>query len=106
MADKIYSTDTAREVAEKIYTSFNPGDMVSVFGFVELPEEKKLIEKGLAVLECLRWLYERDHYSHKGRCREYKYRYQSVGGAIAHPIFTWDRKMIDSEPRYIIWRFQ
>lgn len=104
MPIKIYTTDSVREAAEKIYNSFEPGDMVQIFGWVE--KERKLIAKGDAVLEVLRWLYERDNYGHQGRAREYKYRKDSIGGAIAHKIWTWEKRIVDQEPRIMIWRIQ
>ena len=104
MAAKIYSTDSPRDIAEKIYKSFDKGDMVQVFGWVQTKDN--LIDKGEAVLECLRWFYEFEHFGHGGRARELKYRKNAIGGPIAHPIFTWEKRIIDQEPRYTIWRLQ
>lgn len=106
MPVKIYSTDTAREIAEKIFNQFVPGDMVQIFGWVKMEKTETLMPKGEAVLEVLRWLYENKHYGHNGRAREYKYKLNAIGGAIAHPIWTWERRIIDGEPRFMIWRVQ
>lgn len=106
MSIKVYTTDTAREIAQKIFDSFQPGDMVVVEGYVMVEEKQILMAKGDAVIECLRWLYDHNYYSQSGKARDYRYKNKSVGGAIAHPIWTWDKVWIDKEPRVTIWRFQ
>lgn len=80
--------------------------MVAIYGFVEVEGQEKIITKGEAVVQRLTWLYEHEYYGHGGRARDYTFKAKSVGGPIAHPIFTWDKKIVDSEPRVIIWRFQ
>lgn len=106
MPVKIYSEDSVDVIAEKIYSKFECGDFVSVFGFVEDVLTQTLIVKGEAVMTRIQWLYENDHYGHKGRAREYKFIKGAIGGPVAHKIWTSDKKMIDSEPRVIIWRIQ
>lgn len=104
MGAKIYNTDDVDTMAEKIYRTFERGDTVSIFGWVE--EGETLVPKGVRVLDKLLWFYQRDHYGHKGRAREFKYRKDTIGGPIAHPIWSWEKRMVDQEPRINIWRIQ
>lgn len=106
MVVKIYDTDTLREVAQKIYNDFDVSASCSVFGFVE--RDRLLVPKGQIVLEYLALFDEIDHITYKKtkKERKYKYRPDSIGGPIANKIFTWEKRIVDGEPRYTIWRFQ
>lgn len=106
MGAKIYSTDSCKDIAKKIFETFDPGDIVQVYGFVTDMKTGKTRDKGDAVLEDLRWFYEFKHYGHAGRARTYEFVKDSIGGPILHPIFTWEKRIVDSEPRYTIWRKQ
>lgn len=110
---RIYDTDTVYDMAEKIFNSFEALESVNIYGYVEI--EGKLMEKGQAVLNELRILDEKANCSqyesvrHKGglkRIRIYKFKPDSIGGPLAHKIFTHQRRIVDHEPRYTIWRFQ
>ena len=104
---KIYDTDTADEIAKKIYIYFEVMASCSIYGFVTKGES--LIPKGQCVLDSLRKLDEMENIKKDaiGRLiRKFKYRKDSIGGPIAHKIFTWEIRIIDSEPRYTIWRYQ
>ena len=73
------------------------------------------MEKGQAVLNELKILDENEncaeynsarHENGKKKIRIYKYKENSIGGPLSHKIFTHQRRIVDHEPRYTIWRFQ
>jgi hypothetical protein len=106
---KIYDTDTVQDIARKIYEDFDVMASCSIYGFVMHELEHKLIPKGELVIEELRRMDEKENMgigAAGGRYRKYKYRKDSVGGPIAHKIFTWEKRVVESEPRYTIWRYQ
>jgi len=108
MSAKLYDTDSVVEVARKIYYHAEIMQSFAVYGFAMDEENKKLIPRGELVLRCLKAFDEIDNILEKGerRYRNYKFKKDSVGGPIAHKIFTWEKRVVDSEPRYTIWRFQ
>lgn len=103
---KIYDVDTPQEIAKKIYEQFDVMASCSVYGFVVT--EEKIIPKGELVLQEIKRLDELENISYFGKkkVRKYKYRKDSIGGTLAQKIFTWEKRIVDSEPRYTIWRFQ
>jgi hypothetical protein len=105
---KIYDTDTPKQVAKKIYKDFDIHASASIYGFYTDIANEKIVPKGELVLEELRLMYEADQYENKAgkMVRKFQYRSNSIGGPIAHKIFTWEKRIVDSEPRYTIWRFQ
>ncbi len=106
---KIYDTETVAEIAKKIYYKFDVMASCTIYGFVKEENRDALLPKGEAVLMELRRLddLENMQYSSNGkRQRKNKYKPNSIGGPIAQRIFTWDKKVVDSEPRYTIWRYQ
>lgn len=105
---KIYTTDSYYEIAKKIYNDFEVGASCVIMGFIEDEANKRLIQKGQAVIDAITLMYE-DEFMHSNadkKFRRYKYKKDSIGGPIAHKIFTFDKKIINNEPRYIIWRYQ
>jgi hypothetical protein len=103
---KIHSTDSPEEIAAKIYHDFEVGASCSIFGFCIGTED--LIPKGDLVLKELRRLDEADNtrFVGKKKTRSYKYKQESIGGTIAQKIFTWEKRVVDKEPRITIWRYQ
>lgn len=105
MSARIYDTDTAQEIAMKIWSTFQVGDFCVVTGWVQMGET--LLPKGQNVLEWIKWHYENKHYGHQGRARTFEYeKGNAIGGPIAHPIFKWDKVNVGGEPKYQIWRSQ
>lgn len=105
---KIYNTDSVEVMAKKIYNFFEVGQSCTVYGFVVNELIKKVTPKGELVVDYIKSLYEIDCMRIiSGRVkRAFLYKKNSVGGPVAHKIFIWDKKIVDSEPRYTIWRFQ
>lgn len=105
---KIYESETVREIAEKIWEGLDVMASCTVFGFVE--DCNRLIPKGEAVLIVLKELDDKENIKKIGttgkRQRIFKYRNNSIGGPIAHKIFTWEKRIVDSDVRYTIWRYQ
>ena len=105
---KIYDTDTIREIAKKIYNDFEVCASCTVIGFVMNESTGSLIPKGEAVVANIESMdsVENCRYVGDKKIRNYKFRKGSVGGPIVQKIFTWDKKIVDEEPRVTIWRFQ
>lgn len=103
---KIYDTDTHDVIAKKMWDYLDVGDFVVVRGLVLV--ELVMESKGDLVLRELERLdTETNFYVSKGKKnRKYKFKNNSVGGPIAHKIFTFDKKVVEKEPRVTIWRFQ
>lgn len=106
IAVKIYDTDSARDIARKIFEEFDVMSSCCVYGFVE--KDSGLIAKGEYVIEYLKMFDEMENLKFRGEKaeRNFKYRKDSIGGPIAHKIFTWEMRIVESEPRYTIWRYQ
>lgn len=106
MSIKIYDTEQPDAIARKIWNNFEVHQSCTIYGFYRDGEE--LIPKGEAILRILRALYEVDHCWDKAgkQFRKYQWKANSVGGPIAHKIFTWEKRVVDNEVRYTIWRFQ
>lgn len=106
---KIYDTDTVFDIARKVYEDFDVMASCTIYGFVLHEEKKQLIPKGELVVDCLKRMDADEHLKKNAigsMMRQYKYKKDAVGGPIAHKIFVWEKRIIDSEPRYTIWRFQ
>lgn len=104
MVIRIYDSDTIEEIVFKIYYDFDVMASCKISGFVMHEGLKKLIPKGELVIEELRKLDLQENIS-EGK-RKYKYKKDSVGGPIAHKIFVWEKRVVDQEVRYTIWRYQ
>lgn len=100
---RIYNTDTVAEIAFKIYYDFDVLTSCTIFGFVI--GENDVFEKGRLVLDEIEKLYKGECLDDRGN-RKYKMKKDSIGGPLAHKIFTWERRIVDKEPRYTIWRYQ
>ena len=106
MSAKIYSTDNANEIASKIYFNFDVLDSCCVYGFEIDMKEQKLMPKGEMVMAIIEKLYQKDFINSSGN-RKYKtFGENVVGGPVAHKAFKFDKKIVEMEPRYIIWRLQ
>lgn len=105
---KIYDTDSPHEIARKIFYDIDVMASVSIYGFYMNEASQKLVPKGEIILEQLKQLDEEENLSfRKDRTvRKYRFRPDSIGGPIAHKIFTWEKRVVDDEPRYTIWRYQ
>jgi len=105
---KIYDTDSIRQIAQKIYNDFDVCASCTIIGFVINEATEQLMPKGEAVVAHLESMDELANCRYIGekKVRNYKFRKNSVGGPIANKIFTWEKKIVDSEPRITIWRFQ
>lgn len=105
---KIYDTDTIEIISRKIYFDFEVLQSCTVSGFVMDMEKQKITPKGELVMQELSMLYNDECCKDTGgrKYRKFAYRENSVGGPIAHKIFTFDKKIVNNEPRYTIWRFQ
>lgn len=106
---KVYDTDTVEQIAKKVFYEFDVMASVTIYGFVMNEQEQKLMPKGEAVLEYIRKLDQFNNFKDRENSkpvRYFKYKKDSIGGPIAHKIFTWEKRIVDSEPRYTIWRYQ
>lgn len=108
MGVRIYDTETVIEIARKIYEQFDVGSSCTIYGFVMWIDEKKLVPKGEMIWMQLEQLDKEEHIGTEDgkRGRKYKFKKDSIGGPIAHKIFSRDIKVVDSEPRHTIWRIQ
>lgn len=105
---KIYDTDPVEVIAKKIYNDLDVMMSCTIFGFIHDIDGRNLTPKGEIVLNELKRLDDLEHIGIRagGKYRKYKFKENSVGGPIAHKIFTYEKRMVDSEPRCTIWRFQ
>jgi len=103
---KIYDTDSSRDIARKIFYEFDVSASCNISGFVE--KNGHLVPKGEYVLEFLDMFdqIENIRFHKDKKMRKTIYRKNSVGGPIAQKIFTWEKRIVDNEVRYTIWRFQ
>lgn len=106
MPVKIYETDSVEDIAKKIFFDFEVGASCSIYGFVVGSEQMKA--KGELVWEEIRRLDDLHNCRDFGgkRVRKYEYRKGAIGGTIAQKIFTFEKRIIDKDIRYMIWRFQ
>lgn len=102
---KIYESDTAMEIARKIYESFDVLASCNIYGMVLNDKERVLFPKGEAVLKHIEDLYGLDFLYANGK-RKYVFKKDTIGGPIAHKVFSWEKRIVDSEVRYTIWRIQ
>lgn len=103
---KIYDIDSPLQIASKVWEHLEIGQSVSVLGFCTMSNE--ILPKGEVVLSELRRLDELENVYTSGarKTRKVKFKKDSVGGPLAQKIFVWDKRIVDKEPRYTIWRFQ
>ncbi len=106
MSIKIYDTERPDEIAKKIYYQFEVHQSCTIFGFYK--GEDDLVPKGEVVMDYIKTYYEIEFCYSRGESitRKFKFKPNSIGGPIAHKIFTWDKKIINNEIRYTIWRVQ
>lgn len=104
MGMRIYDTDTIEQMARKIW-EFEVHASCSIYGFVRKDSEEVLVPKGELVCKSLQVLYDLEYKDEKGRIKQ-KFRKDSIGGPIAHKCFTWERRIVDGDVRYTIWRVQ
>lgn len=92
----------------KIYHDFEVGEVCTIIGFLVDDNNQRMIQKGQAVIDEIKRHYETEYMTTTDQktYRKFKYKNNAVGGPIAHKIFTFDKKIINNEPRYIIWRYQ
>lgn len=99
---RIYDTDTLDDIASKIFNDFDVMAFCTIFGFLTVGE--KLVPKGEIVL---RKIKEMDIAKNvPGGKRKNVYKKDSIGGCIAQKIFTWEKRIVDKDVRYTIWRYQ
>lgn len=105
---RIYDNDTVRDIAAKIFEEFDVMASCKICGFVMDERKKALVPKGELVWEVLKQLDEKENTRAYGskRQRVWTYRKDSVGGPITQKIFTYQVHVVDSEPRWTIWRYQ
>jgi hypothetical protein len=106
---KVTEIDTVVDIARKIYNNFNVLEVCEVYGWFDDVDRQTILEKGEMVLAEIRRLDEDEHvkWTKTGkRLRENRYKAGTIGGPIAHKIFTWDRTIVNNEPRHRIWRIQ
>lgn len=105
---RIYDTDTIMDIARKVYFEFDINASCSISGFAIKEDEEKLIPKGELVVAAILGLYETENIriSAGKRVKIWNYKKSSIGGPIAHKIFTWELRIVEKEPRYTIWRVQ
>lgn len=104
---KIYDTESVEDIVRKIYFNFEVNASCTIYGFIMNEKTEELVPKGEVVIQRLKWWYETENIAPNGR-RIWKYKdtATSLGGPIAHKIFSWEVRIVDSEPRYTIWRVQ
>jgi hypothetical protein len=106
MENRIYSTMIAWEMAETIYNRFVVEQNCIVTGWEKRAD--KWYEKGQLVLDEIRKRDERDnmYMTKQGLKRKVKKWANSVGGHQAGKCFRFEKRVVNEEPRYTIWRVQ
>ena len=106
MDTRIYDTMTSNEIAYIIFQYFQVDQSCTVTGFEKIDGRHN--HKGKYVLDSLLVMDRAENMflTKQGMKRKAKKWANSVGGHKASKCFRWDFKMIDNEPRYIIWRVQ
>jgi len=109
--EQILPTDTFREMARKIFYTFDIGYSVAIFGFVDA-QDGSLKPKGELVCEELRRLDRVENYVSNvgarggGMRRRRNLPANHIGDYIKNKTFKWDMKEIDNKIKYTIWRIQ
>lgn len=105
-ATTIYDTDSIKEIARKIYYKFAINQSCTIFG-IEIFEDVA-VPRGELVLKDILALYELEYMRWQGikYIRKREFPKNSIGGELAHPIFRWEKRIIDNNVRYTIWRIQ
>lgn len=103
---RIFAEDDWRETALKIWNNFEVNQSCKVTGFEN--DGLTLVPKGEMVINELTRidLYTNTTTDGRGRRRMVRPKGKSIGGYIAHKIFRWEKKIIDSEMVFTIWRYQ
>ncbi len=105
MGTKIYDNDTPFNIASKIYGGFELHQSCTIMGFYRREADMELVPKGEIIMGIIEELYKGE-YCYKDGKRKNQFKPNSVGGPIAHKIFTWEKRIINNEVRYTIWRIQ
>lgn len=109
---RIYDSDSWKETAKKIYNDMPVGVSCSVQGMIEeVSDEGKLLSvksKAELVIAELRRLDRLENLRSMGKkmTRKRVVLPDSIGGYVAHKIFRFSHKIVDSDVRYTIWRVQ
>lgn len=112
----VMSSDTWKEMAEKIYREFDIGQSCAVIGFIhdeelvethlrlrsELPD---VVDKGQEVWDEIQRLDKAENFTPSGR-RKVRYASNSTGAPIANKCFKHQRVISDAGPKWTIWRIQ
>jgi hypothetical protein len=102
MEARVLLTDDVTAIADKIFELFEINQSCKVEGTVIM--KGRLVEKGRAVLDRLQLLDEITN-TYNGKRKRTRPE-NSVGGYEAHKIFKYQRRIVDDEIRYTIWRHQ
>lgn len=95
-------------IAKKIYYDFKVNQVCKIAGHKVFAND--LIINGEKIIEAIRKLDEKENMNKQakdGRARrKYRFHARAVGGPFAHKMFRWEKRIIDNEIIYIIWRIQ
>lgn len=103
---RVYDTDSILDVIKKIWEHFEINQSCAIYGFIMHEKESRLVPKGQVIIEELEKLDRMEHFRGEKERRRFVYRKDSIGGPLAHKIFTYEKRVVDNEPRYTIWRYQ
>lgn len=109
MQVQILPEDDYMTMAEKIYKRFEIGMSCSIYGFVQIPSEMRVIPKGQLVIDeisRLDILDNTDIGSDKRRRRKRVKPPHTIGGYVAHKMFRYEILNTDKGPKVNIWRMQ
>lgn len=103
----VYQSDSCIQVARKIYENFDVGESCVITGFIiQLGDSVTRGELILKEIERMDMDENIRFISGAKKQRKYVYKKGSIGGPISQKIFTFEKRIVDSEVRYTIWRFQ
>lgn len=105
---QIYDTDSWKVAADKIYREFTVGQSCCIGGIDYLESERRTESRGEMVVKELERLDKLENLRPMGKkmTRKRKKIPNSIGGYVAHKIFRYSHKFVDSDMKYTIWRVQ
>jgi len=111
MISTVQREDTVQASARKIFEHFEVGQSCTITGFVIMPDDS-IDEKGKLVCDELIRLDFVENFNRSGSTRGNGMRRRrirpenSIGDYLRKKTFQWQRKIIDNQVRYTIWRIQ
>lgn len=106
-AARIYEYESFEEMAKKIFFHFEINQSCTVSGYEEI-EGGRLVAKGEQVIAELERLDNKHNMTTEGKVMRRKRAkpIHSIGGYVAHKIWKYRQRIVDSQVKYDIWRIQ